>query len=933
MADKSQRSDLIEFVKRLLARNPDAAQSIAKRIRDKAGLETASLEETPPSPRDVIDLLTRSPIADLETIVSEERPVFFVERNGEAGLNFKDVSLIGVEAQTLFELSKQSRAVPEGLVDRIGRIDLVDFPGGAPFAGTGWLIDAGIIVTNRHVANVFARRQGQGFVFRQGAGGGTMSTVWDTGHFRDAASGGLRRQIAEVLYIEPDDGPNDIAFMRLASLGHGDELPPFKIAGSDAPENTAVFTLGYPAKAPPSRISDQALMERLYRGIYDVKRFAPGYITAPRAGAATHDCTTLGGNSGSVVVDFKTGEVVGLHFAGIYKETNLAVPASQLNFYVAKKRWTLPLVIESRPAIAQAPQPAPGGRGTVSVTVPVTITVDLGTISTVAGAARVGMSVEHAAEAFWKQKPEGVLAARVGYLEDDGRIGDTPCIAVSAQPGALEGLRADGPHSFQGYQVQYAPATVEEQLEGLMSLEAAAAPNAYDDDARRDPKYQLSPVEELMTVRAHVSPEYGFDELKAFMSEDVGSWVSAIYEFRASAISELMAKRLAAGTKIILAADFKTFADVDDETTEFDAEAIFQKWADRFGDGKFKRIAVPLGTTGLVQQSYHIKVTVRNDDKFWLSSGNWKSSSSQPIIDQSQRDRATEEDLPGNREWHVIVQSPTLAERFREHILQDVRRSHDLGGKEVPVKADDREPLVDVPESVFEAIERPRERRPPARLKKPLEVTESIVAAPLLTPDREGEVYSEAVLKLIRSARRSLVFQIPYIGMPSNPRQHRGYIDDLIGELTDKLVSLDDARVILRADSSKKFSDPTNSAWYFKSKGVDIDSRLKQIPNHHTKGMVVDGKRVLIGSHNWSGMGVSTNRDASLIFDHAGIAKYFADAFEIDWDRADPVPPKKFVPRPRGEESVLMVPPGDEASQRPGYRRMRLSDYLAMVDE
>ncbi|KGT73047.1 hypothetical protein MA20_46715 [Bradyrhizobium japonicum] len=141
-------------------------------------------------------------------------------------------------------------------------------------------------------------------------------------------------------------------------------------------------------------------------------------------------------------------------------------------------------------------------------------------------------------------------------------------------------------------------------------------------------------------------------------------------------------------------------------------------------------------------------------------------------------------------------------------------------------------------------------------------------------------MYSEAVLKLIRSARRSLVFQIPYIGMPSNPRQHRGYIDDLIGELTDKLVSLDDARVILRADSSKKFSDPTHSAWYFKSKGVDIDSRLKQIPNHHTKGMVVDGKRVLIGSHNWSGMGVSTNRDASLIFDHAGIAKYFADAFE-----------------------------------------------------
>ena len=40
---------------------------------------------------------------------------------------------------------------------------------------------------------------------------------------------------------------------------------------------------------------------------------------------------------------------------------------------------------------------------------------------------------------------------------------------------------------------------------------------------------------------------------------------------------------------------------------------------------------------------------------------------------------------------------------------------------------------------------------------------------PLLTPDQEGAVYSEAVLELIGSATDSLLFQIPYIGMPSNP--------------------------------------------------------------------------------------------------------------------------------------------------------------------
>src|SRR5262249_22117660 len=244
-------------------------------------------------------------------------------------------------------------------------------------------------------------------------------------------------------------------------------------------------------------------------------------------------------------------------------------------------------------------------------------------------------------------------------------------------------------------------------------------------------------------------------------------------------IRDLMAERLKAGTKVSLAADFKTF--VEPDKNEFDAEETFAAWATRFS-GKFERVAVPLGATGLVQQAYHIKVTVRDDDKFWLSSGNWKTSSSQPVIDQARRDKATEdnEDLPGNREWHVIVTSPTLAERFRSHIIQDMKRSHDLGGKEVPVAAKDRDPLVEVPEELLELLEAPKERRPPSRLKQPLEVAGEIRATPLLTPDDEGAIYSNAVLKLIRSAKRRLLFQIPYIGMPSNPKKHRGFIDDLI---------------------------------------------------------------------------------------------------------------------------------------------------------
>ena len=47
--------------------------------------------------------------------------------------------------------------------------------------------------------------------------------------------------------------------------------------------------------------------------------------------AATHDCSTLGGNSGSAVIDLDTGEVLALHFGGLYHEKNYCVPAFELS--------------------------------------------------------------------------------------------------------------------------------------------------------------------------------------------------------------------------------------------------------------------------------------------------------------------------------------------------------------------------------------------------------------------------------------------------------------------------------------------------------------------------------------------------------------------------------------------------------------------------
>lgn len=79
----------------------------------------------------------------------------------------------------------------------------------------------------------------------------------------------------------------------------------------------------------------------MFDGVYYIKRLAPGKVGVPDVkpevmsfgkivSTLTHDSSTLGGNSGSAVLDVSTGEIIALHFAGEYLKSNYGVPSSDL---------------------------------------------------------------------------------------------------------------------------------------------------------------------------------------------------------------------------------------------------------------------------------------------------------------------------------------------------------------------------------------------------------------------------------------------------------------------------------------------------------------------------------------------------------------------------------------------------------------------------
>jgi len=102
---------------------------------------------------------------------------------------------------------------------------------------------------------------------------------------------------------------------------------PIKLAEYSPSIGIDVAIIGYPAR--DSRSPTPEDMERIFGSIYNVKRIAPGKLTKTEtpaiSGILEHDCTTLGGNSGGVLLDITTGEAVGLHYAGIHGTANLAV--------------------------------------------------------------------------------------------------------------------------------------------------------------------------------------------------------------------------------------------------------------------------------------------------------------------------------------------------------------------------------------------------------------------------------------------------------------------------------------------------------------------------------------------------------------------------------------------------------------------------------
>lgn len=309
-----------------LGGDDELAASLQKLLVGRVPPPRSGLEST----GDAVEILSAAADADrgLEAVI---------ERHGRPSLLVYN----GMYEPALAEVwAERLAAVVDALRVAIAATGRVEVRGlGGAHLGTAWMIEPGIAVTNRHVAELFAEARNGVFEIGRDTNGQPFQVVVD---FLAEADNTASKEVAVTGVLHIADAARDepdIAFLQLAG---GAPAPP--ALGDDRTLNPQDFvaSIGYPAWNTNNNAAD---MKRIFNNVFDVKQLAPGAVKQLRPAVFTHDCSTLNGSSGSVIMSLAQQAAVGLHFSGREGVENRAVRIGEVRSHLDRALGRGPAVV------------------------------------------------------------------------------------------------------------------------------------------------------------------------------------------------------------------------------------------------------------------------------------------------------------------------------------------------------------------------------------------------------------------------------------------------------------------------------------------------------------------------------------------------------------------------------------------------------------
>ena len=245
----------------------------------------------------------------------------------------------------------------------------------------------------------------------------------------------------------------------------------------------------------------------------------------------------------------------------------------------------------------------------------------------------------------------------------------------------------------------------------------------------------------------------------------------------------------------------------------------------------------------------HAKFAIIDNSTILIESENWAKSG------------IPKNPTYGNRGWGVIIENGDLAEYFLDVFLYDLSIAEPYDPSAV---SHGSSVSYYVPSGHY---------APAFNLES---VNEYMEVEPILSPDFSEDL----IIQLINSANTSLYIEQMYI---------YSSLTDMINAIVNAKKRGVDVKVILEPKASQN----NQTVKILVQHGIPVAyantshyGSPHQFETMHNKGMIIDGKIVLISSINWSPTSLRDNREVGVIIKNQHIAQYYQQVFLHDWSNA-----------------------------------------------
>lgn len=246
----------------------------------------------------------------LELAIRLHRPAPLVQHD--------EVGTLGPDAAQVFSNWGTFRSAVRPYLRGIGRIDRKQPTHSPRIVGTAFLVGPTAVATNRHVVDALTLGTG-----RLAAGQAELRFGQESGVVPDAPA----VPIVAVLALHDH---LDLCLLQIETEV-ALSVPPLVHSNDVVERGEQVAVIGYPS--PDAR--NPYFIGLLFGALLGVKRAAPGEVTDVQAARLYHDCTTLGGNSGSPIVALADARLVGVHTDGYFLARNQGIAGPRVFDFLA----------------------------------------------------------------------------------------------------------------------------------------------------------------------------------------------------------------------------------------------------------------------------------------------------------------------------------------------------------------------------------------------------------------------------------------------------------------------------------------------------------------------------------------------------------------------------------------------------------------------